>query len=304
MIRINLSISSWASVHPCNHVQTFKIFGASIYYIDRIPTKNIRKNFQTSPRRYVNKGISRRKNFYCLNRITRMQRWSGLTYQCHPEHPSIRVILFRHLIELFREIRSAPFPKQNGDLFRVHSLSMSSWASVHPCNHVQTFKIFGASIYYIDRISTQNIRRNFQTSPRRYVNKGIFRRKKFYCLNKIARMAKMLRINLSISSWASVNPCNLVQTFKIFGASIYYIDRISTKNIRRNFQTSPRRYVNKGVFRHKKFYCLNKIARMAKMIRINLSISSWASVNPCNHVQTFKFFVPLYLYRQNPNPKY
>jgi len=35
---------------------------------------------------------------YCLNKITRMQRCSGLTSQCYPEHPSIRVIMFRHLI--------------------------------------------------------------------------------------------------------------------------------------------------------------------------------------------------------------
>ena len=140
-----------------------------------------------------------------------MTYFVSIPYQYHPEHPSIRVILFRHLNFL--------------------------------CLYI-----------YIDRIPTQNIRRNFQTSPRRYVNKGIFRHKKFYCLNKIARMARMIRINLSISSWASVNPCNHVQTFKIFGASIYYIDRIPTKNIRRNFQTSPRRYVNKGIFRRKKFF--------------------------------------------------
>ena len=215
MLRINLSISSWASVNPCNLVQTFYC-----------------------------------QFFIVWTRLHGWQRCSGLTYQYHPEHPSIRVILFRHLNFL--------------------------------CLYI-----------YIDRIPTKNIRRNFQTSPRRYVNKGISRRKNFYCLNKIARMAKMLRINLSMSSWASANPCNHVQTFKIFGASIYYIDRIPTKNIRRNFQTSPRRYVNKGVFRHKIFYCLNKIARMAKMIRINLSMSSWASVHPCNHVQTFycQFFI-------------
>jgi len=37
-------------------------------------------------------------------------------------------------------------------------------------------------------------------------------------LNRIARMASMLRINLSMSSWASLNPCNLVQTnwWKLF----------------------------------------------------------------------------------------